>query len=74
MKIDQSLEGKHVRVTDVDNETFEGVISDYIYPEDNEPEGIDAIIVDYPVRSDGYKFENPIEFKSSEIRSIEVIS
>lgn len=40
MKITKDLEGKRVKITDIDNEIFEGIVSDYIYPEDNEPEGV----------------------------------
>lgn len=34
MKITKDLEGKRVKITDIDNEIFEGIVSDYIYPED----------------------------------------
>lgn len=49
---------------------FEGTVSDYIYPEDNEPEGIAAIdIEDCPQRpGSGVSFNEP------EIKSIEIIS
>ena len=51
MKLNQSLEGKKVRITDIDGEIFEGIVGDYIFPEDNEPEGISAIdIYDCPQR------------------------
>lgn len=73
MKINQKLEGKKVRLIDTDEEVFEAKVTDYIYPEDNEPE-VEAIIVDYPVRSDGYKYEYPVEFTAPEIKSIEIIS
>lgn len=70
MKLSQSLEGKKVRIVDIDGEVFEGVVSDYIYPEDNEPEGIAAIDVeDCPQRP-----YSGVSFNEPEIKSIEVIS
>ena len=54
MKIDQSLEGKRVKLIDIDGTTFEGIVGDYIYPEDNEPEGIAAIDI-YDCPQDVYK-------------------
>ena len=69
MKIDQSLEGKRVRITDMDDEIFEGIVGDYIYPEDNEPEGIAAIdIYDCPQRPGQW-----IGFNEPEIKTLEVI-
>ncbi|MCI8993389.1 MAG: hypothetical protein HFG80_11825 [Eubacterium sp.] len=67
------MPGKKVRIMDIDEVIYEGMATDYIYPEDNEPE-VEAIIVDYPVRSDGYKYEYPVEFTAPEIKSIEIIS
>lgn len=46
MKLNQSLEGKNVKITCTDGEVFTGIVSDYIFPEDNEPEGIAAIDID----------------------------
>lgn len=46
MKITKDLEGKRVKITDIDNEIFEGIVSDYIYPEDNEPEGVAGICIE----------------------------
>ncbi len=69
MKISQALEGKRVRILSTSGEVFEGTVSDYIYPEDNEPEGIAAIdIEDCPQRpGPGVSFNEP------DIVSIEVI-
>lgn len=67
------FEGKRVRLIDTENEEFEGVVGDYIYPEDNEPEGVEGIILDYPVRGDGRKYSNPVQFNAPEIKSIELI-
>lgn len=69
MKINQSLEGKKVKITDIDGEIFEGIVGDYIYPEDNEPEGIAAIdIYDCPQRPGQW-----IGFNETDIESVEII-
>ena len=69
MKLNQSLEGKKIRITDIDGEIFEGIVGDYIYPEDNEPEGIAAIdIYDCPHRPGQW-----IGFNETDIESIEII-
>lgn len=69
MKIDQSLEGKNVRITGIDGEIFEGVVGDYIYPEDNEPEGVAAIDI-YNCRQRPGEW---IGFNETDIESIEII-
>ena len=70
MKLSQSLEGKKVKIVDIDGKIFEGVVWDYVYPEDNEPEGIAAIdIEDCPQRPGEL-----IGFNESDIKSIEVMS
>lgn len=52
MKLNQSLEGKNVKITCTDGEVFTGIVSDYIFPDDNEPEGVAAIdIYNYPQTS-----------------------
>lgn len=61
------LEGENIRLVDVDNEVFEGEVGDYIYPEDNEPEGEEGIILDDPA------YEYPIQFNKKEIKSITII-
>lgn len=69
MKIRQSLEGKRVKITCIDGEVFEGTVTDYIYPEDNEPEGIAAIdIEDCPQRPG-----REVGFNETEIASVEVL-
>ena len=45
MKLEHSIEGKQVRIVTADNEVLTGVVEDYIFPEDNEPEGIAGINV-----------------------------
>lgn len=70
----QSFEGKNVRLTDNEGEIFEGYVADYIFAEDNVPEKIEALVLDYPVRkSDRYRYENPVEFKVTEIKTIETM-
>lgn len=69
----RKFEGKNVRLIDVDGEIFEGYATDYIFAEDNVPKEVEAIVLDYPIRSDGYKYKNPIEFTAPEIKLIEVI-
>ena len=74
MELSEELEGKRVRL--VSNETghvYEGVVGDYVDPYYNEPEGIAAVILDYPVRDDGYQYANPVQFNAPEIKSIEII-
>lgn len=69
------FEGKKVRL--VSKETgrvFEGLASDYIHPDDNEPEEVEGIVLDFPTRNDGFKYQNPVQFNAPEIKSIEVIS
>lgn len=69
MKLNQSLEGKKVKITDIYGEIFEGIVGDYIYPEDNEPEGIAAIdIYDCPQRPGQW-----IGFNETDIESVEII-
>lgn len=70
----RNYEGKNVKLVDNDGEIFEGYVSDYIFAEDNVPEEIEALVLDYPIRgSDSYKYKNPVEFTAKEIKSIEVI-
>ena len=69
------FEGKNVRLTDNAGEVFEGYAADYIFAEDNVPEEVEALVLDYPVRkSDEHKYKNPVEFTAPEIKSIEVIA
>lgn len=69
MELSQTLEGKKVKIVDVDGEVFEGVVSDYIYPEDHESEGIAAIAVENCPQHSG----KWIGFNEPDIKSIEVI-
>lgn len=67
MRIDQRLEGKRIRLVDADNDSFEGRVTDYIYPEDNDPEGKASVIM----RDN--KTGKSIEFFDAEIKSIEIM-
>lgn len=69
MGISQSLEGKRVRIVDIDDEIFEGIVSDYIFPEDNEPEGVAGIALDDCPQRPGVW----LGFNAPEIKSIEII-
>lgn len=66
-----ALEGKKVRLYNKSGSSFVGVVGDYIHPEDNEPEEVEAIVLDYPIRDDGYRYEYPVEFTSAEIKKVE---
>ena len=70
----RSFEGKKVRLIDIDGDVFEGYASDYIFPEDNVPEEVEAIVLDYPVKNNNHKFDYPVEFAAPEIKSIEIIA
>ena len=62
-------EGKKVKITDTKKRIWEGKVTDYIYPEDNEPE-VESIII----RCEVGKFPGKsIEFTALEIKSVEVI-
>ena len=64
----KELVGSKVRIVDFDNLTYEGIVDEYIDAEDNVPEEIEAIILSDLLRlDDGKKFNNPIEFKATEI-------
>ncbi len=70
MELSQKLEGRKVRLVDIDGEIFEGYVTDYFYPEDNEPEGIAGIAIDNcPQRPNMW-----VGFNEPDIRSIEIIS
>lgn len=70
MMLSQMLEGKRIKLTDTENEIFEGFVSDYIYPDDNEPEGIAGICLeDCPQRPGQW-----IGFNETDIKSIEIVN
>lgn len=45
IELNQSLEGKRAKLIYTDGEILTGLILDYIYPEDNEPEGVSGLVV-----------------------------
>nr|DAH22057.1 MAG TPA: hypothetical protein [Caudoviricetes sp.] len=45
IELNQSLEGKRAKLIYTDGEILTGLILDYIYPEDNEPEGLSGLVV-----------------------------
>lgn len=69
----KKLPNKKVKITHTNGRTFEGVVWDYIYPDDNEPE-VEGIILDNLIRDDGRKYQNPVQFNAPDIKSVEVIS
>lgn len=62
--------GKKVRILSNNKELFEGKVTDYFYPEDNEPEEESIAIrcIKGPLK------EKSVEFRETDIQSIEVIS
>lgn len=46
MILSNILEGGRIKLVDVNGDSFEGFVSDYIYPYDNEPEGIARICLE----------------------------
>lgn len=64
--------GKKIKLTDIDGYIYTGMVSEYVFPEDNDPE-VESIVLDYPLRNDGYKYKELIEFTALEIKSIEII-
>lgn len=63
-KLTRELEGKKIRVTTTDGNVFVGTVEDYIYPEDNEPEGVAGIDVKC---ADGWVGLNEPDIKSFEL-------
>ena len=58
--------GKHVRIVDVDGETFEGIVTDYIYPGDDDTE-LESIIIDC---TKGKLTGKSVEFWERDIQAI----
>lgn len=71
---DKLVEDKIVRITTVDGEIFEGLVVDYVYPDINEPEKDETVVLDRPTRNDGYKYLDPVRFNVSDIKSAEIVS
>ena len=64
----KKLYGETVRITATNGKVFEGVVTDYVYPEDNVPEEIEAIIIDDVISG------QPIEFFEDHIKVLEILS
>ena len=62
-------EGKKVKIVSIDGNVFEGRISDYVYPEDNEPE-VESIIMEC---ISGIFRGKSVEFWEEDIETIEII-
>lgn len=60
-----AYEGKKARIVDIDGQEFYGYVTDYILPEDNEPEGESIVLKTL----EGVL----IEFRKEEIKEIEII-
>lgn len=70
----KELVGRKIRITDIDEIEYEGVVDEYIDAEDNVPEEIEAIIlINLKKIDDSDIFGNPIEFTASEIKNIDVM-
>lgn len=69
MKLNKKLEGCRVKIICMDGEIFEGTVTDYIYPEDNEPEEVAAIDIENCPQIPG----RSIAFNEHEIKSIDII-
>lgn len=66
MKLNPELEGRTVRIVDVDGQIFEGVVGDYIFPEDNDPEGVPGIVLENCPQRPG----ELIGFNEPEVQSV----
>ena len=65
----KELVGRKIRITDIDEIEYEGVVDEYIDAEDNVPEEIEAIIlINLKKIDDGDIFGNPIEFTAPKFR------
>lgn len=65
----KQYEGKNVRILDIDDEIFEGFVTDYIYPGDDDT-GLESIIIDCTA---GKLKGKGVEFWEKDIKTIEVI-
>ena len=63
----RKYEGKNIILTDTDGKQYVGYVSGYIFADNNESKGLDAIIIDCS------ESESPIQFNNDEISSIKCI-
>jgi hypothetical protein len=68
VKIDQSLEGKKVKILHENGKIFTGTVLDYIYPDDNEPEGIAGLLID-----DCPQVSYLLRINENEIQSVKIV-
>ena len=62
------FEGKFVTITTKKGDKFDGFVTDYIYPDDNEPEGVAGICIDKCPQKPG----KWLGFNEDQIATIEV--
>lgn len=60
-----AYEGKKARIEDIDGHVFYGVVTDYVFPEDNVPEGESVVLKTLD--------DVHIEFRKEEIKKIEIL-
>lgn len=65
----KQYDGKNVRIVDIEGEIFEGHVTDYIYPDEDDT-GLESIIIDC---TKGKLNGKGVEFWEKDIKSIEVI-
>ena len=65
----KQYDGKHVRIVDIDGELFEGKVTDYIFPDDDDTEH-ESIIIDC---TKGKLAGKSVEFWERDIQSIKEI-
>ena len=65
----KSYINRKVKIIDVDDHKFEGVVRDYIYPDENDS-GLESIIIDC---TNGILAGNSIEFFEKDIKSIIIL-
>ena len=69
-ELSQALEGKRVKITCTDGKVFEGTVTDYTSPEDNDPEGLAAIDIEDCPQIPGRE----VGFNENEISSVEILN
>lgn len=62
-------EGKKVRIVSVNNRIFEGTVSDYIYPDEDDT-GLESIVLNC---KKGSLSGHYVEFWEADIKTIEII-
>lgn len=65
----KKYEGKKVKIVDVDDIVFEGTVTDYIYPDEDET-GLESIIIKC---SKGPLHGQSVEFWEKDIKEIDIL-